>query len=100
MAFMEPQIEYGEWVEVETNIGTEIIPSDLVNVSAFPVEIMTEDDCLIAGQWDGYVNAVRDYIQGEPLSFRVVSGFGARLSAPVQHTTPAPPNRHDRQLHH
>jgi hypothetical protein len=30
MAFMEPQIEYGNWIEVDGPEGTEFIPADLV----------------------------------------------------------------------
>jgi len=30
MAFLEPQLEYGDWIEVDGPAGTEVIPADLV----------------------------------------------------------------------
>ena len=30
MAFMEPQLEFGNWIEVDGPAGTEFIPADLV----------------------------------------------------------------------
>jgi hypothetical protein len=70
MAFMEKQVEFGEWYEIETNNGTEFIPADVVG----HVEI--ED-----GQ--PMDDSLTPFIEGTEIeSVKLVKGWGARLSAP------------------
>jgi hypothetical protein len=87
MAFMEPQIEQGEWIEVESDC-TDFIPADVVgNVGLTADGEEANEDNTPEERWAEIVNAVRIYIseQGNPdriQSVRLISGFGARLSAP------------------
>lgn len=64
MAFMEQQIEHGEWYEVETNHGTEWLPVDVIG------DISDESE-------------LSDYVEGTEIhSYTRREGYGARLSAP------------------
>ena len=66
MSFMEKQItEKMQWFQVETSQGTEWIPEDVIKPSP---------DVTIAD--------LVDYCEGIPVSFEVIRGYGARLSAP------------------
>lgn len=66
--FMQPVIEQSEYFSVETSIGTEIIPADLIGL----------ENCT-----DG---ELREYLEGAPVSpngvaYRI-SGYVARMTAP------------------
>lgn len=64
MPFMQPQIEHGEWYIVEATQGT------------FAVH---------AGWGPTYNTSLMDlrpYVDGMPISYERVTGYGARLSAP------------------
>lgn len=61
--FMEPEIYYGTAYEVDTTHGTEIIPVDVVGA-------VTD------------IQQLRDYCEGDPLSFREVTGWIGRYQAP------------------
>jgi hypothetical protein len=66
MPHMLPDIEHMTMIRVETTIGTETIPDDLVHADAAP------EDCQM-------------YLEGKPLAdaeLERVSGWFARLSAP------------------
>ena len=66
MNFMQRQItKKMRWFQVETSQGTEWIPEDVIKPSA---------DVTIAD--------LVDYCEGIPVSFEVIRGYGARLSAP------------------
>lgn len=59
MAFMEPDIVFGEWYEVETTHGTEWVPADL-----------------------GGPDSLQDYCEGTIQEVKgPIEGWGARLSA-------------------
>lgn len=62
MAFMVPEYLKGDWYEVETNCGTEVVPADLT---------------------DGTVGDLAQYIEGSRIGeVTKRHGVGARLSAP------------------
>jgi hypothetical protein len=74
MSFMQRQIVGPqEWLRIETTHGTFFIPLDLVG----PIK-----------NWDGQgenpdeFSDVQTYCEGKPQSWEVITGFGARLSAP------------------
>lgn len=67
MSFMQKQITNKmKWFQVETSQGTEWIQSDIFTPDA---QIESVADLI-------------DYCEGVPISFEVVEGYGARLSAP------------------
>jgi hypothetical protein len=67
MAFMQKQVTNKmKWFQVETSQRTEFIQSDI-----FASETTIES-----------VSDLIDYCDGVPVSFEVIEGFGARLSAP------------------
>jgi hypothetical protein len=84
MSFMEPQIEQGQWYEIETTQGVAYLPSDVVSV---PV-VRADDECpatehnTTEEEWTAISRALRDHVDGEPESVCIREGFGARLSAP------------------
>jgi hypothetical protein len=66
MSFMEKQITNKmRWFQVETSQGTEWIQGDVLQPSP---------DITIAD--------LIDYCEGIPVSFELIEGYGARLSAP------------------
>jgi len=72
MAFLEPEIIFGKWVEVDGSCGTEWIEADLVGVvepyqgPAIPVP-----------------EALADYCENRTVTeIKVIEGYGARFSAP------------------
>lgn len=106
MPFMERQIEFGHWLMVATNDGTDYIPADLVSLnieqgegaislsslydkhtSGLP-EGHTSTEYEIAetaaeNEWATVVAYVRDYASGRKIqSVELIEGWGARLSAP------------------
>ena len=72
MAFMEPEIVLGKWLEVEGNVGTEFIDADLVG------EIEPYQGPAIPIPAD-----LSDYCENRTVTeIKVIEGWGARLSAP------------------
>jgi hypothetical protein len=73
MAFMEPQIELGDWIEVDGPAGTEFIPADLVG------EIEEYHGALAA-----LPESISMYCENRQAWHirRLESRWGARLSAP------------------
>jgi len=81
-AFMQPNIEEGDWVIVNGNYGGEVIPADLVDMA----EIQKMQKSLERGPLD-FVELpgtdLQQYTQNDELyEIEVKHGFGARLSAP------------------
>jgi hypothetical protein len=81
MAFMEPQIEQGQWYEVETDNGIDFIPFDVIGDVGLQ-EGETANDWSQDDRQDAIVAAVRDYCEAAPHEVKLITGFGARLSAP------------------
>ena len=85
-SFMHPAIEHGEYFEVETENGTEIVPADVVCRLPFAVKFeagghwdASED---VPG-WDALERAISPYVEGS--SIQTISpkiGWLARMSAP------------------
>ena len=64
MAFMQRQVtEKQKWYQVETSRGTEIVPFDLL------------------GNYPD-IHDITAYCEGNPITWEVIEGYGARLSAP------------------
>lgn len=84
MAFMQQQIQFGLWLEVETRDGTDFIPADLVDTTGMaeghtygvhgPIG---RDVAAAAAQYVG-VTSRPERIE----TVRLFKGYGARLSAP------------------
>ena len=73
MAFMEPQIEFAEWYEIDGPHGTEFIPADVVG------EVTLEH--FESGQ--PVPKALVDYCENKTAwTVEKREGWGARLSAP------------------
>lgn len=73
MAFMEPQVEYGQWLEIDTTNGTEFIPADLISLDIELNETSENEE---------HLEEVAQYCEGEPQSVKLREGWGCRLSAP------------------
>jgi hypothetical protein len=105
MAFMQPQIKFGEWYMVDGPWGTEYVPADLVGtVTVGKPDGTTEehvpslDDMQEFDRASGALaeeeehtdsvrfpipSALRDYCQNkEAWQIELMEGWGARLSAP------------------
>ena len=69
-SFLRPVIEHGEYFEVETSIGTEIVPADAVSRLTETV----------------FVGFLLNYLEGQPLDdcaeLERKTGWLARMSAP------------------
>lgn len=69
MGFMQKQIYFDQYFEVETTCGTEIVPSDVIGRTCAT-----------------HVEALLDYLEGDPLDADelcpIHEGWVARLSAP------------------
>ena len=66
MGFMEPQIEFGEWVRIETRMGDTVVPLDVC------------DDL----QHEAVLQFTECHDVNDILDVKVAEGWGARLSAP------------------
>ena len=69
MSFMQKQVEFGSYFEIDTTAGTEIVPANVIGRT-----VGTD------------VSAFADYLEGEPVNEDEVveckEGWLARLSAP------------------
>ena len=82
MSFMEQQIEYGTWLQVDTTNGIECIPSILFD-KEWVRQILENDDPdpdhdameILYGLLSGFMSSV-------PYSAELIDGYGARMSAP------------------
>lgn len=83
MAFMKPQVYFDQYYHVETNIGSEIVPADLISLP-FAVNFKA------GGYFDPYhecfpslARALTPYCEGTSISnVQPRQGFLARMSAP------------------
>jgi hypothetical protein len=78
MPFMEPEIVFGRWIEVDGNVGTEFIDADLVG------DIEPYQGPAIA-----IPEPLATYCENRTATeIKVVQGYGARFSAPgyLDHT--------------
>ena len=84
---MKPQIEFGEWLEVDGACGIEAVPADLVYIPKwmtpdfdYDTDCMEEDSDL-----RNVLDSVEDFIESNVdavTSVQFIEGDGARLSAP------------------
>lgn len=82
-SFMQPVVEPGGYWEVETSIGTEYVPADLVDLD-FRVNVgdvfRLEDETSFADQ---VLDAVAPYVEGNAVNEATYrEGWLARMSAP------------------
>jgi hypothetical protein len=85
--FMKPQIEFGEWLEVDGACGIEAIPADLIGgVSWMTPDVDYDTDCIEEdSNLRNVLDALEDFIESnidDVTSIQLVEGYGARLSAP------------------
>ncbi len=76
MAFMQLFVEQGLWLVIDTSNGTFVVPADIppVDVSELPIGETTEDADIL--------DAVSEYVEGEPYDVTLKEGYCARYSAP------------------
>jgi hypothetical protein len=65
MGFMQLMAEHGDWYVVETSSGTYTIPEDVVGEEPYE-----------------NIYALEPYVEGEPESFELKTGWCAHYSAP------------------
>ena len=86
MGFMQKQIEYGYWYEVDGINGIEVVPADLVpHSNIYPDEWYTLDGEDDDSELYNFAIALEDYLETSVdriHALRVTLGWGARLSAP------------------
>ena len=85
--FMKPQIEFGEWLEVDGACGIEAVPADLIGgLSWMKYDVDYDTDCMEEdSDLRRIVEALEDFIESnidDVTSIQLVEGYGARLSAP------------------
>jgi hypothetical protein len=81
MSFMKPEIIEDYWWEVETSNGTEFVPGGLIRDECVKLgEFYDRDNC----EWfDDVANELATYCESKDIEeFRLIKGWGARLSAP------------------
>lgn len=82
MGFMQKQIEYGEWVQVDGPCGLDSIPADIVNIDRLR-ELLAVDRDDDESSKDEAFSLVSDYTENRRAdSIEIVTGYGARMSAP------------------
>ena len=85
--FMKPQIEFGEWLEVDGVCGIEAIPAYLIGgLSWMKPDFDYDTDCMEEdSNLRSTIDALEDFIESnidDVTSIQLVEGYGARLSAP------------------
>ena len=85
--FMKPQIEFGEWLEVDGACGIEAIPADLIGgLSWMKNDVDYDTDCMEEdSDLRNVLDALEDFIESnldDVTSIQLIEGYGARLSAP------------------
>ena len=90
MSHMQPEFEFGDWIEVDGNAGTTFIPPGHVSLPDYAVyeereaagHLPDDMDCAEAWLRDAS-KAVKDYVESSTIySITVRKGWGARLQAP------------------
>ena len=80
-SFMQRQVTGLEnWVSVETTAGTEFVR--VADTSLFVRDSQTVTHPMSDEDRDATIEKIRPYVEGKPLSWENVKGYGARLSAP------------------
>lgn len=90
MSFMQPEIVFGDWIEVDGDNGTEFLPADLVTLPDYDAFERPDDlpeDAEFPDQDESWLEAARaaceDYIESRKVyTIAVRQGWGARMSAP------------------
>ena len=78
--FMQHQVTGKQtWLRVETTIGTEFVPADLVGFVRNSEQVSQPLTELERAKYEGMI---RPYTEGTIQSWEHITGFGARLSAP------------------
>ena len=85
--FMKPQIEFGEWLEVDGACGIEAVPADLIGgLSWMKYDFDYDTDCMEEdSDLRNVLDALEDFIESnldDVTSIQLIEGYGARLSAP------------------
>ena len=85
--FMKPQIEFGEWLEVDGACGIEAVPADLIGgTSWMKYDVDYDTDCMEEdSDLRNVLDSVEDFIESnvdDVTSIQLIEGYGARLSAP------------------
>lgn len=85
--FMKPQIEFGEWLEVDGACGIEALPADLVYIPKWMTpDVDYDTDCMEEdSNLRNVLDALEDFIESnidDVTSVQLVEGYGARLHAP------------------
>lgn len=90
MSFMEHDVQYGVWIEVDGPNGTEFIPGDLVSLPEYE-DYARPDDLPDDAEWPDQdeawlaaaFEACKEYTENrEAYRIEARTGWGARLSAP------------------
>ena len=84
--FMKPQIEFGEWLEVDGACGIEAVPADLIGgLSWMTPDVDYDTDCMEEdSNLRSTLDALEDFIESnldDVTSIQLIEGYGARLSA-------------------
>lgn len=84
MAHMEPDIEFGEWFEIDSTLGAEFILADLAK-DAPQMDLDQWHEVEDSPTLQQFLASLEDYVT-VPLDYidrvRRVEGWGARMSAP------------------
>ena len=85
--FMKPQIEFGEWLEVDGACGIEAVPADFVYIPKWMIpDVDYDTDCMEEySDLCNVLDSVEDFIESnvdDVTSVQLIEGYGARLSAP------------------
>lgn len=78
--FMQHQVTGKQtWLRVETTIGTEFVPADIVGFVRNSEQVSQPLTELERARYEGQI---RPYTEGTIQSWEHITGYGARLSAP------------------
>lgn len=81
--FMEPMIEYGEWVIVDGPYGGEVIPAEYVNSEDYERLKQELDAEGTGGEVSVEGTSLRDFMENNVIyEIDLVKGYGAYMSAP------------------
>jgi hypothetical protein len=90
MSFMQPDVDYGVWIEIDGPYGVDVIPGELVTLPEYE-DYARPDDLSDDAEWpdqdeawlSAAFEACKDYTQNrEAYSISARTGWGARMSAP------------------
>ena len=77
---MRPVVQYGDWLEVDGDYGTEFIPAELApDILAGVTDTLTDD----VDDFADRIQELEDYLESRNVySVERTEGYGARMSAP------------------